>query len=190
VATVYRGSIGPLNLDAQEMATFEAIGQALGKAFGLVGLFGVDAVIDRGDVWPIEVNPRFTASVEVLERSLRFSAVAEHLEACQRGTVNDASRSGSGAYVGKAILYADRPLVVSERFVRTACERCFDVPEPETADIPVSGTKLRVGQPVMTVFASGPTLEGTRLALTERLADWKLWLVGAEATEVPGSRSP
>ena len=44
------------------------------RAFGLVGLFGVDLILRDGEPWPVEVNPRYTASVEVLELALGTSA--------------------------------------------------------------------------------------------------------------------
>lgn len=39
----------------------------LSADFGLRGLNGLDAVLDGGKLWPVEVNPRWTASMELLE---------------------------------------------------------------------------------------------------------------------------
>ncbi|HEX8200442.1 MAG TPA: ATP-grasp domain-containing protein, partial [Isosphaeraceae bacterium] len=66
----YRGSLGPYPLSDLERARVAALGDALAAAFGLIGLFGVDLVLRDGFPWPVEVNPRYTASVEVLERAL------------------------------------------------------------------------------------------------------------------------
>lgn len=39
----------------------------LSAVFGLRGLNGLDAVLDGDTLWPVEVNPRWTASMELLE---------------------------------------------------------------------------------------------------------------------------
>lgn len=39
----------------------------LARAFGLRGLNGVDGVLAGGRIWPVEVNPRWTAAMELLE---------------------------------------------------------------------------------------------------------------------------
>jgi predicted ATP-grasp superfamily ATP-dependent carboligase len=70
----YAGSVGPLPLAATCRQIFERIGQALAREFALVGLFGVDAIVAGDRVWPVEVNPRYPASVEVLEWALACGA--------------------------------------------------------------------------------------------------------------------
>jgi len=72
----YCGSIGPLAISHPERATWQRIGQMLIKWSGLRGIFGIDAVVREGVPWLIEVNPRYTASVEVVERSLTLSCFA------------------------------------------------------------------------------------------------------------------
>ena len=55
----------------------------LAATFGLVGLVGVDVVIDEaGELHVIEVNPRPTASMELFERATGESLAAAHLAAC------------------------------------------------------------------------------------------------------------
>ena len=41
---------------------------AVTRDFGLVGLNGIDFIARAGVPWPIEVNPRYSASMELLER--------------------------------------------------------------------------------------------------------------------------
>ena len=50
----------------------------MSKAAGLRGLFGVDFVLRDGIPWPVEVNPRYTASVEVLEFAAGIRALTLH----------------------------------------------------------------------------------------------------------------
>jgi predicted ATP-grasp superfamily ATP-dependent carboligase len=59
------------------------LGNALVSGFGLRGLFGVDFVL-RGEVpYPVEINPRYTASVEVLEHATGLRAMESHRQACE-----------------------------------------------------------------------------------------------------------
>ena len=55
---------------------------AVSEQFELIGLFGVDFILDGDTVWTLEVNPRYTASVEIVERFTGKSAIAEHAAAC------------------------------------------------------------------------------------------------------------
>ena len=64
------GSIGPVTLSARERDALSHLGVVLAQRHDLRGLFGVDLVRDRsGDWWPVEVNPRYVASADVLERA-------------------------------------------------------------------------------------------------------------------------
>ena len=67
----YAGSIGPLPLSDANDATLRSWGDCLVKKFHLRGIFGVDFMLTPTGCRPIEVNPRYPASTEILER--RFS---------------------------------------------------------------------------------------------------------------------
>src|SRR5262249_20103845 len=103
----YSGSIGPFPVSERALRAFERLGGALHTRFELRGLFGVDCIL-RDDVpYPVEVNPRYTASVEVLEHATGVSALALH------GAVFDWGREipkgpapPASTFVGKAILFA------------------------------------------------------------------------------------
>jgi predicted ATP-grasp superfamily ATP-dependent carboligase len=149
----YSGSLGPLRIDPDFLEQFERIGEVLAAEFGLTGLFGVDAVCDGSTVWPVEVNPRWTASVEVLERALGFSAVAWHVAACLERRLPARISADSAPWCGKAILFADKNLVVPDRFIRYAEDELLKPGWPNLADIPAAGTAIRTGGPITTVLA-------------------------------------
>ena len=65
----YCGSIGPLKVSPSLARQFEELGTAIARSFALIGLFGVDAIIRDDEIWTIEMNPRYTASIEILERA-------------------------------------------------------------------------------------------------------------------------
>ena len=170
----YAGSIGPLALKPTLREQFEAIGRVLAREFKLVGLFGVDAVISGSKVYTIEVNPRYTASVEVLERAGAFSAVGLHLAACL-GSELPAPESLGGprrrhAQWGKCILFARRDVTVNEAFEQCAAESMRHGLNADLADIPPFGAAISAGRPITTVFAKAEDYASVLRALQQRVA--------------------
>jgi predicted ATP-grasp superfamily ATP-dependent carboligase len=165
----YCGSIGPLALAAAERAAWRRLGTAVAAFAGLRGLFGVDAILRDGVPWPVEVNPRYTASVEVLEYATGLRALALHRRAFELDTPSAAEPTREG-FLGKAVYYAPRALTVPadgpwEDVLRSP--PALDGP-PAFADIPAAGQRIAAGRPVLTLFASGATpdecLTGLRAA--------------------------
>ena len=74
----YCGSVGPLPLAEAQRNHYEHLAPTLVRDFSLRGLFGVDCVVKDGVPWPVEVNPRYTASVEILEWAWQRPLLAEH----------------------------------------------------------------------------------------------------------------
>src|SRR5262249_18435246 len=108
----YCGSIGPVRTQPPLLEALERLGNALAKGFGLFGLFCVDFVMRAAIPWPLEVNPRYTASVEVLEYSSGLRALALHREVFkpQDSAPSFAICTPGPTVVGKAILYAREKL--------------------------------------------------------------------------------
>lgn len=146
----YCGSIGPLRLPSAAETRFDEIGQCLAKSFELVGLFGVDMILNELGVWPVEINPRYTASAELFDWSCNISTIALHVDACQRGELPAAVLT-PGHCCGKAILFANGPVTVGNVARRWLTEECGSW--PRLADIPVPGSTLTSGCPIVTVFA-------------------------------------
>ena len=143
----YCGSIGPLQLHDAETGQWRRIGEVISGEFGLKGLFGVDAIKRKDRIYPVEVNPRYTASVEVLELALGCRAIELHCDACNR-RLPGAREQAAGDPVGKAILFAPAD------FVFTRC-----IPDGVTlADIPAQGTEIKQGHPVLTVITTGSSI--------------------------------
>lgn len=172
----YVGSLGPWPVQAQVRGRIEAIGAALVDEFALRGLFGVDLILDRdGFPYPVEVNPRYTASAEVLELASGRPLLVDHLRSFG-GDVPETRRSRARppAFVGKRILFADRrstlPAVDTWR-PRPGVSGSFAV--PALADIPAEGMVFEPGDPVLTVLARGRTLESCALSLDRRLSRWR-----------------
>jgi predicted ATP-grasp superfamily ATP-dependent carboligase len=147
----YVGSLASRDVPPQ----FTAIGNALAEAFELTGLFGVDAILADNTVWPIEVNPRYTASVEVIERITGIAAIDLHVRACRDGELPEVrANPGDDQCAGKAILFARHDFVISPALIDHIIQLNHNNIWPVVADIPSAGTPIPQGAPILTVFAT------------------------------------
>ena len=148
----YGGSIGPLATSPHVAQRFAEIGSALARQFHLVGLFGVDAIVNAEGVWPLEVNPRYTASIELLEWAHGIHAVEMHVAACETGELPARCAQPSPRQYGKAVLFASEPLVISAN-LSAMSDASQDEAWPAWADIPAAGTAIEAGGPILTILA-------------------------------------
>jgi predicted ATP-grasp superfamily ATP-dependent carboligase len=180
----YAGSIGPLELHGAEQTDFDRLGDAV-ASLGLVGLFGVDCVLADGRPWPVEVNPRYPASAEVIERATGVSLIGVHVAACREGALPDGidptepgqrpgltrcgptepSQRPGPTNCGKAVLYATSDRLVDAALFARLWEFRGAAQRPSIADIPRQGTTIRRGWPALTVLADGPDHESVRRML-------------------------
>ena len=133
----------------------QAVAAAVTEDFGLVGLNGIDFIARSGIPFPIEVNPRYSASMELVERATGLSLFDLHSAAC-RGLL-PAERPVARLVTGKAIVFARRDVTVGEGLRYTAGGDLADVPHP--------GERIRRGHPICTIFATGTDAS----ACTQRL---------------------
>lgn len=148
----YCGSIGPLSPDTHEAAQWRAAGAALARGFGLRGLFGVDAIIRNGRVVVVEVNPRYTASVEVIELGSVMPLIRLHRGGCE-GILPAMSGGDTGSFIGKAYLFAPKEIQVLHNI--TLHEAPHMDGEQQIADIPPPGTIISRGAPILTLLVRG-----------------------------------
>jgi predicted ATP-grasp superfamily ATP-dependent carboligase len=154
----YGGSIGPLQLAPEAEALVRRIGTCLAAFCGLKGLFGVDLITAGDKVWAIEVNPRYTASVEVIERAHSLSAISLHVAVFRGQALPSRVPDAFNHFVGKAIVYATQAGVVRKRFGDLALRLNAESPWPSLADVPGVGTELKPGHPIATVLATGSSM--------------------------------
>jgi predicted ATP-grasp superfamily ATP-dependent carboligase len=175
----YCGSIGPLRLSEPDAAGLARLGTTLASS-GLRGIFGVDGVWLGGALWPVEVNPRYTASVEVMEYAAGLRALAWHAAVFQQGALPCSAVPPPRDFVGKAILFARAPLAFPAEGPWSAVLRCPPAVNelPAFADIPVAGASIPAGRPVLTFFARGATQEECEARLRETAADLDRRLFG------------
>lgn len=177
------GSIAPALLDTKLTSTMWQIGERLAETSGLRGLFGCDFVVEDNVPRLTEVNPRYTAGMELLEFQKSISLVSRHMAICnddptisnglRRVALEDTgSRSAKSECVdGKLVLFADRELVAGDARQHIADPRSVD--RPVAADLPTPGQRISVGEPICTVFALAPTEEECLAQLHERAREFR-----------------
>jgi predicted ATP-grasp superfamily ATP-dependent carboligase len=186
----YAGSIGPLELDVAHRAALADLGTRLAAQFQLRGLFGVDAMVNSRGVWPLEVNPRYTASVEVLERALGLNMIRLHVEACLSGRLPVERIATNGRMVGKAVVFATARTKISTAWSQAQLQRNATRTWPLVADIPQPGTVIPQGSPITTLFDEADDQETLLARLERRIAQCRQSLAATLEHDPSGESVP
>jgi predicted ATP-grasp superfamily ATP-dependent carboligase len=135
------------------------------RELGLVGLNGIDFVARQGVPVPVEINPRWSASMELVERAYGVSMFDIHANACTSGdlsTFDIAQARARARTFGKAIIFARHPIVCDDTASWLA--------DSTVRDVPHGGEHIAAGRPVCTVFAEGADSALCLAALETRAA--------------------
>ncbi|MCA9116646.1 MAG: ATP-grasp domain-containing protein, partial [Planctomycetaceae bacterium] len=175
----YAGSLGPVELAPPCLARLQQTVTALTTQCGLRGLCGLDFILDDNETaWPVEINPRYPASAEVLELALGLPLLqlhaasflpAEELLVRQAADfLQRANLSPSGPAVGKLIVPAPATLRTDDRLLARLRERYphsppaaagdFHLPGVCLADCPAAGESIPIGNPFCTLLAAAQSL--------------------------------
>ncbi len=170
----YHGSIGPIEISATAREVLHRIGNVLAPTQR--GLFGVDFQWDGRTLWPVEINPRYTAAVELLEWATRRALFGEHVLACGGEippTPPNSLRHTAQTVVGKLILYARNTFHTPDpsRWLRTRHPWSL----PFVADLPQASTHFAPGMPLCTVYATGANPVDVELKLKRRADRIRNW---------------
>jgi len=162
---LYRGSLFPAFLPQTFMANLARIGSTLAADASLQGLFGIDFIWSgetfgsEESLWPVEINPRYTSSLELFEFATGRPLLVDHctcFSESQATTSIDGSSSGLPHPIfAKQILYAPVPLRIDSPLIPLpdlGSPRRF----PPLADIPPRGTEIPRGEPVCTLYTNAP----------------------------------
>lgn len=169
----YCGSIGPLSIEESLKYKIEAIGQVVAEEYGIIGVWGIDFLVDGSNVRPVDFNVRLTASMELFEVGMKEagyrsrSVVELHALACldqldldQLKYSTDLTSLKSECCFGKSIVFFDGvlPLKVTKSVHQFLISRSRQLSELEigdfgVADIPNQGEWVRPGQPFCTLLA-------------------------------------
>jgi predicted ATP-grasp superfamily ATP-dependent carboligase len=120
----------------------------LTQKYGLVGVNGIDFILNGSQAWLTEVNPRYSASMELIERAYGLPIFALHAQAALEGILPEFSLERAmkdGKYFAKSILFARQDSVAPD----TSSWRGRGI-----RDIPASGEILLRGSPICTLISS------------------------------------
>ncbi len=164
---IYRGSFGPLPLTQSQVQSIEQLAMSLVRTVDAVG-GGEPEELYRGWIqmdliedpelrlWLLEVNPRWTAGMEVLRLSGLVNPVRLHAQAfgIRCPTSTQATTTGtSELWIGKAIYYAPHAIPLTEPLVRKLHQHChdgfFDLPSIEAI-----GSQIEPGHPLLTIVVT------------------------------------
>ena len=169
---LYGGAVGPVEPSDDLRGRLEALGRRTAGEFGLLGLFGIDVILEGDTVWMLEVNPRYTASVELLEVAYGRPLIADHVRACRERTLPPQAFSPAGTIVGKRIVYAGATGgTITAEFNRMLWSLPGDGTLPAAADISPAGSSIGAYAPLVTVMASGTNASHVADALDRRAAE-------------------
>ncbi len=150
------GNIMPL---APELGGGEALTLALAdmaarltRRFGLRGVCGLDCIVTAGPDGPrpvlLEINPRPTASAELIEERGLGSVFDTHVRAAAGRLPAPADWPENGGYLAKGIAFARQPCRLPED---TGWRR------PELRDVGRPGDAIAPGRPICSIVLPGAT---------------------------------
>ena len=175
----YCGNILNIAVTKESTAAAVALVDAVTDAFPLIGVGAIDFIATDDGLHPVEVNPRWSASMELVERARGISLFGLHADACARGVLPQLLEVSQQAVItrpsapkdlrqspapgeahGKAIVFAREDVVVGD--TRGWLE------DPSVRDVPRQGDHIATGQPICTVFAVGSDEADCHARLVER----------------------
>ena len=148
---VYAGSLGPLALGKALTDTIQRVGAHVVQQLPLQGLFNVDLIIEGEVVWLLEVNPRWSASCELIERAMIDAASLSPRESLigltLRGRVNDVPLATPSAPYLKRVVFSRQSGQCDLNRIRGLGEL-----DAELADVPPAGRLIQAGEPILSVI--------------------------------------
>jgi predicted ATP-grasp superfamily ATP-dependent carboligase len=160
----YGGAVSQIDLPASVQDQLLKAAQQLTAEFSLLGLNSLDAVLQDGVAYVLEINPRLSASVGLYETvDGEMSLLAMHVAACKQAKTytlpsSVAVKSGS---VAQAVIYSELPLSIPANFIWP--DWVQDCPSPQ------SSIQMHAGEPICTVLASADKADAAKQLLAIRV---------------------
>ena len=164
---LYSGNMGPVKPCNSELKELQTIGKIISSNYRPRGLLGLDYILNDSKVYPLEINPRYTASMEVLELALGQNFITKHLQAFGIKPIYENPAPSETTVIGKAIYYAPHDVLIPKEAPWHSIEANPLLFSP-FADIPKTGSAIHKGSPVITVFAKADSLTEVKVQLKTR----------------------
>ncbi|MCO8123245.1 ATP-grasp domain-containing protein [Stieleria sp. TO1_6] len=151
---VYTGAIGPLKLCDAVTQQLRRIGDAFVKHWRFVGPFNADVILQAESVSLIEINPRWSGSMELIERSWSETlgepcSLFESPAIWQARLHRRCADTPAPPRFLKRVLFARRTQWVSP----LECDQRAARSRWQFKDVPNQPTKIVAGQPIATLIA-------------------------------------
>jgi uncharacterized protein len=179
---VYRGSYGPIPLSKSNIDNLQRFAAIAGRESGLLGVWQADFLLLDGELTLLEINPRWSASMDILDVGLDLRLVQKH-DSSVRGTLSagalnqlaldalEKSMSSPERMIGKLVVYADQRWFVTQAqsdlwwSSRWSMDMLSELNHCWFADIPTAGARISPGGPILSIMATGSTKESILIAL-------------------------
>ena len=165
----YCGSIGPLEIPASVNRQILELGQFLQHEYALRGLIGVDLILHDDQLWLIEINPRYTASMELFESQFDRSLIQLHLDSFASNPASFNRIDHAKKHFGKAVLFAPATTQIPNEF-QPIWQAALNCHRPTVADLPTIGATILAGHPLFTIFACSESVAETKAKLHQQAA--------------------
>ncbi len=162
----YAGVISGVELSAGRFAELHDRISRMVRLTALRGLNGLDFIDDGIALWALEVNPRPPASFELYDELADDGLVAAHIRSFE--TLPALRLASPFASRGIAIVYAAADTTIGRTLIFP--DWCRDIPQP--------GQTIPGGAPVVSVTASGSSVQEVETALLARTAEVRSLLAG------------
>lgn len=156
----HAGVVSGVSLAPALRATVKTRLDRLVRVTGLRGLNGLDFLLAADDAVALELNPRPTASFELYDSDYEEGLVHWHMASFEGPLRGFEPRRGQTPSRALHIVHADRDTVVPDDATWPAWCR----------DLPMPGTFIPAGAPVLTVAAEGSTTDDALHELDRRCA--------------------
>ncbi len=156
----YGGAVSQLDLPVAVQQQMLQAAQALTLSFALLGLNSLDAIVQDGRVYVLEVNPRLSASMDLYDRAAsELNLLAMHIAACQQGPalILAPTLTVLAKAKAQAVIYCLRDLTIAANFVWP----------PWVEDCPATDKPVLVtlNQAICTVWSEAADAEGAKQLL-------------------------
>jgi predicted ATP-grasp superfamily ATP-dependent carboligase len=125
---------------------------------GCIGSLGIDFILTDDDINTIEINPRFQATLDIVEMSTGVNIFEMHRNATHG--IIPAFRPTPKMTVARSIIFAEHDCVVKDDLKSL---------HPDIADIPWPGTEIEEGNAVLSVYGRGANEDEMLAALDKTI---------------------
>ncbi|WFN34905.1 ATP-grasp domain-containing protein [Methanogenium sp. S4BF] len=138
----FAGAVTPFQ--PAERESILTLAEDIAAKSGCIGSLGIDFMLTDDGIRTIEINPRFQATLDIVEMSTGANIFEMHRNAASG--ILPASRPGPVMTAVRSIIFADRDCVVTDDLKSL---------HPDIADIPWVGTEIEEGGAVLSVYGRG-----------------------------------